>query len=115
MTQHVELEKKTGYSIVSFKDLKNIDANSALRVKAEISGLLDEDTCFLIIDLEGVRFIDSTGFGMLISVLKVITGRKGRLILCGVSDDVRELMDLMQLLSVFEIKPSLKEAAASFN
>lgn len=110
MTQHVKIHHLSPYSILSFEGIKNLDANSALRVKAEIKGLLSDDVKNVIVDLHNIQFIDSTGFGALISVLKTIKSRDGKMILSGVTDEVRELMDLMQLLSVFDLSPSLKEA-----
>jgi len=115
MTQHVKILSQPHYSILSFEGLKNLDANSAHRVKAEIKGLLDEQVVNAIIDLSSIHFIDSTGFGALISVLKTIKSRNGNLILSGVSSEVRELMDLMQLLNVFELSESVDDAISQLN
>lgn len=113
MTQYIQLDQKEHYSILRFKDLKNIDANTAHRVKAEVKGLLDDKTSNIIVDLHNVHFIDSTGFGALISLLKTVKSRGGRLILSSVSNEVQELMDLMQLLNVFELKNSIEDAENS--
>ncbi len=114
MNPQLNLTKEKNYSVLSFNQIKNIDAGSALRLKAEIKGLLDESILNLIIDLQGIQFIDSTGFGALISVLKTIRSRNGRLILCNASVEVVELMDLMQLLNVFERSPDLQTAQLQF-
>src|SRR5688500_5226029 len=113
MTQYIQLDQKENHSLIRFKDLKNIDANTAHRVKAEVKGLLDEKTSNIIVDLHNINFIDSTGFGALISLLKTVKSRGGRLILSSVSNEVQELMDLMQLLNVFEIKKSIEDAENS--
>lgn len=115
MTQHVKIQSQPTYSVLSFEGLKNLDANSAHRVKAEIKGLLDEEVVNAIIDLSSIQFIDSTGFGALISVLKTVKGRSGKLILAGVSSEVRDLMDLMQLLNVFELSNSVEDAISKLN
>lgn len=110
MTQFVKLDQKGKYSILQFQNLKNLDANSAHRVKAEVKGLLDDEVKSVIVDLENIQFIDSTGFGALISILKTVKSRGGRLILSSVSNEVQELMDLMQLLTVFDLKANVQEA-----
>jgi anti-sigma B factor antagonist len=115
MTQHVKIHHLSQYSTLSFEGIKNLDANSAHRVKAEIKGLLSDEVKNVIVDLSNIQFIDSTGFGALISVLKTIKSRDGRMILSGVTDEVRELMDLMQLLSVFELRSSVKDAESQLN
>ncbi|MBI1222618.1 MAG: anti-sigma factor antagonist [Bacteroidetes bacterium] len=111
MTQLVKIQNEAGYSSIHFDGIKSLDVNNAQRVKAEIKGLIDSNIQNLAIDLSQVHFIDSTGFGTLISILKEMKARNGRLILCGISNEVRELMDLMQLLNVFETCSSLQEVA----
>ncbi len=113
MTQHVKLIHRDKHAVLNFHDLRSIDANSAHRIKAEVKGLLREDTKHLFIDLEGISFIDSTGFGALISILKTIKGQDGHMLLFNVSEEIAELMDLMQLTTVFEVKRNLAEAEAS--
>ncbi len=115
MTQFVRLDTFPEYAIISFQGVSNLDANSALRVKAEMKGLIDEQVSNVLIDLSNVSFIDSTGFGTLISVLKTIKNKNGKLILVGVSPEVQELMDLMQLLNVFELAPDTKSALVQLN
>lgn len=90
--------------------MKSLDANNAHRVKAEIKGIVDENTQNLLLDFSKVHFVDSTGFGALISVLKTMKGQGGNLILFNLSPEVTELMDLMQLGSVFEVKKTEQEA-----
>lgn len=115
MTQHVKILNQPACSVLSFEGLKNLDANSAHRVKAEIKGLLSDETINAVIDLSSIQFIDSTGFGALISVLKTVKGRNGNLILTGVSSELRELMDLMQLLNVFQLSDTVEEAISKLN
>jgi len=113
MTQHVKLETKPEYSIIRFNDLTNIDANSAHRVKAEVKGVITLETKNLFVDLAGIGFIDSTGFGALISILKSMKGQEGRMLLFNVSPEIEELMDLMQLTTVFDVQKNLSAAEAA--
>lgn len=114
MATHTKLQLFDDYAILSFKELQNLDANVALRVKAEVKGLLDDVNKDLIISLNGIEFIDSTGFGSLISILKLIKNKDKKLALCMVSNEVKELMDLMQLNSIFKVYADVNLAAASF-
>lgn len=115
MTQYVNIDDQSQYSILRFEGIKNLDANTAHRVKAEIKGLINDDVKNIIVDLSSIQFIDSTGFGTLISILKTIKSRDGKMILSGVSGEVRELMDLMQLLNVFKLSTSVEEAMTQLN
>jgi len=115
MTQYVLHDAGEDFSIFRFSNLGTIDINSAPRVKAEIRGYMDETPSNVIINLEGVHFVDSTGFGALISVLKTVKGAGKKLVLCNVSYEVKELMDLMQLLTVFDVRENLEEARKSLS
>lgn len=115
MTVHVKIHHQSLFSVLHFEGIKNLDANTAHRVKAEIKGLLSDSINNVIVDLSNIHFIDSTGFGALISILKTIKSRGGKMILSGVSDEVRELMDLMQLLNVFDLSKSIEEAESQIN
>lgn len=115
MTQIVKIDNQSSFSVLQFEGIKNLDANNAQRIKAEIKGLLSEKVKNVFIDLNSIQFIDSTGFGALISILKEVKSRGGKLVLCGISNEVKELMDLMQLLTVFETSPSIEAASAQLN
>lgn len=109
MTYLVEEQKNQGNHVFTFKDLKNIDVNAAHRIKAEIKGYMDNHNNHVIIDLDGIEFIDSTGFGALISILKTCKEKDKKLVLINVKSEILELMDLMQLLQVFDVKESLED------
>ncbi|TNE80676.1 MAG: anti-sigma factor antagonist [Bacteroidetes bacterium] len=115
MTQSIKIDKQGSNAILRFQDTKNLDANNAHRIKGEVRGILDPGIKNLLIDLGTIHFVDSTGFGALIAILKTMKSQGGKLILFNVSNELEELMDLMQLLTVFEVKPTEKEALASLN
>ena len=88
-----------------------ITLDNSLIFKEEIKNYLtDKGVYFLIIDLDKVEFIDSSGLGMLISFFKEINEKKGQLVYIGIHDYVAKLIDLVQLGQVFIIKKNEKEA-----
>ncbi len=115
MTQTIKITKDGPTAILRLPEAKNLDANNAHRIKGEVRGVLDPSIKNLLIDLGNIHFIDSTGFGALIAILKTMKSQGGKLILFNVSNELQELMDLMQLLTVFEVKPSELDALASLN
>ena len=66
-------------------------------VKQQLQELVEEPGSSVVFNLEGIRFIDTAGF----EVLKEITAHAARyrstFKLCNVSDDVRELIILLEL------------------
>ena len=70
-------------------------------VKQQLQELVEEPGTTVVFNLEGIRFIDTSGF----EVLKEITAQAvrygSRFKLCNVSDDVRELIILLELEGEF--------------
>ena len=66
-------------------------------VKVQLKELVEEPGISVIFNLEGIRFIDTSGF----DVLKTITEHARRygseFKLCNLTDDVKELMVLLEL------------------
>lgn len=72
------------------------------------------DTSRVVLDMHGVRFVDSSGLGALISCLRHVRASKGGLKLCSMTGRVRELFELLCMHQVFNIVEPRAEAARSF-
>jgi anti-sigma B factor antagonist len=68
----------------------------------------------VVLDLSGVRSIDSAGIGELVLLHTWAQARNADLKCASPSPLVRDLLDLTRLDSFFEIHPSLNEALAAF-
>lgn len=69
-----------------------------------------QDTREVILDFEGVHSIDSAGLGELVLAHMSAEGQGKTVKLSGARPHVRELLELTNLTSVFEMYPSLEEA-----
>ena len=69
-----------------------------------------QDTREVILDLEGVESIDSAGLGELVLAHMSAAGQGKSVKLSGAKPHVRELLDLTNLSSVFELYPRLDDA-----
>lgn len=94
-------------------DEKHIDGYMAIDFKSKLNEIVQNGGEKIVIDLSRLEFIDSSGLGAMVSVLKK-TGMPGKVILCGVKDGVRSILELTRLNKVFPIYHSVKEAVASF-
>jgi anti-sigma B factor antagonist len=68
----------------------------------------------LVIELSELEIIDSAGLGELVVVHMWIRASGCALKLAGVNPRIRNLLDLTNLLSVFEVHPTLDDALLSF-
>ena len=69
---------------------------------------------YVILNLDSIRFIDSSGLGMLIGLLRTLNDSKQKLVLSNMSKPVRALFELMRMHKVFDIFDSVSEAQNSF-
>ncbi len=75
-----------GYTLVNVAG--EIDLYTAPRLKEAVSGLIEEGTHNLVIDLTRVEFLDSSGLGVLVGAGKAINARNGSLQLVANQDRV---------------------------
>jgi anti-sigma B factor antagonist len=64
----------------------------------------------LVVNLEGVGLIDSSGIGLLVACHHTMKSKQGELRLCGPSPQVREALDKMNLSALFSIFPEELDA-----
>ncbi len=91
-----------------------LDLNSGNDLKNQIKELLNEDKTSIHLNLNDVEFVNSSGLGALVSVMKEIRIHRGRLTLSDLADYVREIFDITQLSHIFEIFATEEEAVRAY-
>jgi anti-anti-sigma factor len=66
----------------------------------------------MLIDLQHIQYISSAGFRALLIAHKQSVDRKGRLVLCGLSAEVRRMFELGAFLDLFTICATRDEGLA---
>ena len=93
--------------------VKSLDASNSQEFKSDISSLLEANSK-VIFDMANLGFVDSSGCGAILSCLKKIKGKRGELKICGLQDRVSDLLKLMRLERVFDIKTTKEDAINAF-
>ncbi len=75
--------------------------------------LIDEGKLNVIVDLSAVKFMNSSGLGMLISGLTTMKRANGSLKLANVTDKIESLLIITKLITIFESYESVDEAVKS--
>lgn len=91
-----------------------LDTTTASELEAALNGLLDKRNFKIVIDLSGVNYISSAGWGIFIGEIKEIRHRGGDIKLAGMSGDVYEVFQLLEFNSILEAFDSADEAIDSF-
>lgn len=109
---NLNLEKIQSYSVLAVKD-ERIDAHNSGELKDAILHLIEQGEAAIIVQLESVRFIDSSGLGALLSGHKNAAARGGKFALANVQPQVLSMFELTRLNRVFEIYADVNEAIDS--
>ena len=89
-----------------------VDVFTAPGLDAELDTLITEGHCRLVIDLSEVAFLDSTGLGVLVKVLKHAREAGGWLHLVVTSDRIRKIFEITGLDASIPIFDTAQDAIA---
>lgn len=106
------LKEINGVSILTLAG--RLDLASGSELKDQVKELLSKDKTSIHLNLANVEFINSSGLGVLVSMMKEIRLHKGRLTLSSLASYVLEIFEITQLSHVFEIYATDEEALSSF-
>lgn len=114
MTLDVE-SRKTDSGVTVLAPSGRLDVVGAPALKEAVSeAVKNGGQPRLVIDLEGVSFVDSSGLGSVISALKQLRGSKGDLRLAAPNQQVRVVLELTTLDRVFPYYATVEEALTDF-
>jgi anti-sigma B factor antagonist len=106
----LETRQENGRTIIEVGG--EIDVYTAPKLRECITNLVDEGQVDLIIDLERVEFMDSTGLGVLVGGLKRVRTHEGSLELVCTQERLLKIFRITGLGKVFAIHGSQSEATA---
>lgn len=87
-----------------------VDVYTSIDLKKELTKLVESDQKNIIIDLENVNYMDSSGLGVLVALLKELKKIGGELKLISLPVSVKKIFDLTRLTKFFNIYNNLDEA-----
>jgi len=90
-----------------------LTASNAKEFKASLEKAIEDETN-IILDLNRITFIDSSGLGVFLSCLKILSKKGGDMRICNITKPVRVLFEMVRLHQVIEVFNSQEEALAAF-
>lgn len=87
-----------------------LNARSAEEAKQAFRNLVDQGVTMVVVNLQDVPFIDSSGLAALVSGLKTLGGEAANLKLASPQSQARLLFELTMFDRVFEIHDSVDDA-----
>ncbi|TVQ67292.1 MAG: anti-sigma factor antagonist [Balneolaceae bacterium] len=80
-----------------------------------LHGFIEEKKTNVIVDLGNVKFMNSSGLGMLIAGLTTMRKAEGDLRICRADKRIESLLVVTKLITVFQHFKTLDEAVASYS
>ncbi len=112
MTTAIE-HQKPGVAIARLTG--RLDIASAAEVKRLFGSTVAEGRSRLVVDLEGVNYIDSSGLSALVSGLRTARQAGGDLRIAAAGDQPSALFVLTSLDQVFRLYPTVEEALSGYD
>lgn len=83
-------------------------------LRDKINSLIHQGQRKLLLNLEGVPYIDSAGLGEIVRTYTTVSRQGGSLKLVNLTKRITDLLSITKLLTVFETFDSEKDAVSSF-
>jgi anti-anti-sigma factor len=110
----IRTEKRGKVDIISFS-IDRINALVTEEILNEIIALVQNGSTKMVINLSGVNYIDSSGFGCLLSVMESARNHYCSLKFASPEPSVMEVLRTLNLHTVFDIRDDLDECIRAFN
>jgi len=85
-----------------------------IMLREHINKVLEQGEKNILLNMAEVTYMDSSGMGELISCYTSVTNRGGKLKLLNLTKKIQNLLQITQLITIFEVYENEAEAVASF-
>jgi len=107
------LEKKVGdVNLISIGG--SLDAYSANDVESKLNSLIDAGQVRLVVSLDKLEYMSSSGLRVLLATLKKVRKQQGDIRLACLKPNIKEVFDISGFNQLFNISDTEETAIASF-
>ena len=106
----LETTEREGAGILSLRG--EIDVYTAPRLRQTLIDLVEGGANHIVVDMEKVDFLDSTGLGVLVGALKRVRSNDGDLYLVCTQPRIRKVFEVTGLTKVFSLFDTVDDAVA---
>lgn len=112
MSLQIEIEQGRRALIVRLSG--ELDHHTAEVVKVRMEEAIGKgDATHVILSLENLDFMDSSGLGVILGRYKLITAKGGKMIVCGVKPSVHRLFEMSGLYKILALEETERQAVSS--
>jgi len=103
------ISKEEKYILLALQEEK-LDATISPQLKSTFVTLNAEGMKNLVLDLSGVKYVDSSGLGAILIANRLCTDAQGSMVLAALTEHVSKIIKIAQLESVLNISNTTEEA-----
>lgn len=92
--------------------VKDLDVGVVGQIKTDLESIFGQGSR-LIVDLEEVEFMDSSGAGLLVWLWRRLRASESELVICGLSQQVRVVLDSLNFSRLFTIAEDCNQGAGT--
>ena len=107
----IDIQRVSGLPVLAVSG--EIDIYTAPLFKQAVVNLVSEGNKSVVIDLSGVTFMDSSGFGTLLGATRRLRPLGGGLYLAGPNNTIQRMLKLTRLDSIMQVYPSREDAVTA--
>jgi len=108
-----QVEKRSGDVVVVAVALDKLDMSTANEFKRMMAPIV-KDNKRVVLDMNSVTFVDSSGLGAILSCLRELSSEGGDMKLCQVQKRVRVMFELVRMHRILSILNTPDEAVQAF-
>lgn len=106
----MSLEQETRGDITIFKPAGRLDSATSVGLELAVLERLQSGCQRLIFDLSGVDYISSAGLRVILLAGKKLRTAEGKLVLCGLREEVLGVFEMSGFLNLFAFTSDLEQA-----
>ncbi len=107
-------QEKMGDVLIVSPALEKLDMSTAGEFKKLMAPVMEENKR-VVLDMEAITFVDSSGLGAILSCLRELSSAGGDLKLCHVQKRVRIMFELVRMHRILAIWNTPEEAVEAFD
>jgi anti-sigma B factor antagonist len=108
----IKEEEKGGFAVIGLSG-KIMGGSDSTMFHGKVHECLDAGKMKIIVDLTKVEWMNSSGLGMLTAALTTVKKVEGDLIIAGATANIQNLLNITQLVRVFQVFDTIEDALNS--
>jgi anti-sigma B factor antagonist len=108
----MELKLRKMQDVYVIDVIGELDLYNTFKLKDLFGKMVDKNVTNLIINMDGVHYLDSSGIGTLINIYSIVRQKGIRFCLANVHSTAKKVMNLTRLTGYFPTEETLDDALA---